>query len=74
MEMCECKQVADLYQTQLQKERRRIHCWINRAKYFLIYQSYIGTLIGSYSSDDPQQKSQSSTAKLNWTYGKLFWM
>ena len=24
--------------------------------------------IESYSSDDPQQKSQSSTAKLNWTY------
>ena len=29
MEMCECKQVADLYQTQLQKERRRIHRWIS---------------------------------------------
>ena len=38
MEVWECKQVVDLYQTQLQKIT---HHWINQAKYFMIHLSYI---------------------------------
>ena len=43
------------------KEERKtttLH-WINQAKYHTIYLSYIGAQYGTYSSDDPQQKSQS---------------
>ena len=37
------EEVVDLYQTQLCKERRRIHRWINQAKYLTIYLSYRNT-------------------------------
>ena len=42
MRVRKCKQVVDFDQsTTTMREERRIHHWINQAKYFTIYQSYI---------------------------------
>ena len=55
-----------------EERKTKTPCWINQAKYFMIYQCYIGTQSDLTEVMTLNRKSQSSTAKLNWTKKELW--